>query len=765
MAEELTRSLTALAERGDPRGAAAVLEDARTQAVGEHATSVRPTWRRGLVVAFGTAIAILVVAGATILIAGPFGGEEMPPATTVAPVVPTTTPVTPNPGVESAGPLNKVGDLAFAPDGHLWAATAGGLVRWDVTTGFFEIFTESDGVPGRDIDMLEIAPDGTVWIVAERGIGRYDGSWQVYSAENTPALDGQLDTLVVDRDGVVWVAVEGEAIARFDGSWAAVDPPPDEGWPSVTPEGLAVGPDGTLWVGSDNDGIFSFDGSTWLNFTETDGVPVRAWSVIAAPDGTVWTWANGYYTDAELAEYVPGTGFARYDGSEWTTFTVEDGLLSNEGSVVVDADGTVWVLHDELGPNHEPVPIGVSRFDGTTWTTSSDVDGSGGGPSTGAVLRADGTRWMSTASGIVGFDGTDTIELVVPKELATPPVLPFTLIQDPGQAPVGVSTAIGDFEFTTLRTPGYDVFDTEMTPFGWMVLGGDVVYRSDDGLTWDAVLTGAEDLWMMADGPDLIVYGWGSVRYSWDGAGWAEVAALQLPGRIQGLAFGPTGAVALANNTVYYSIDGVAFAPAEAGPDSVQVDTGQSGVCEGSWPEISLAGPGSGPILVTETGYVLLAPADGKWDPLPMCEPLAWFSTDGNHWELLTPQSPFGESVAVADVAAFAGRFVAMGEGDVWVSDDGIDWQRADVPLLTSARGIAAGDLGWFLVGDSSNPDDGTLPVDMWFSADGLTWDGPYAGPEGFGWFYFHIEPSVGSDAIYSVNGGHDGLVIGRVQE
>jgi hypothetical protein len=66
MAEELTRMLTMLAERGAPRGAAEVLEAARAEVTGRP-TPGRPTWRRGLALAVGTAAAVLALIGGVLL--------------------------------------------------------------------------------------------------------------------------------------------------------------------------------------------------------------------------------------------------------------------------------------------------------------------------------------------------------------------------------------------------------------------------------------------------------------------------------------------------------------------------------------------------------------------------------------------------------------------------------------------------------------------------------------------------------------------------
>jgi hypothetical protein len=663
--------------------------------------------------------------------------------------------------------MNAVNDLAFGPDGHLWAATAGGLVQWDVATGNHVLFTERDGVPGRHLDTVEVAPDGTVWVVGSGWIGRYDGSWQVFSGDDVQALDGQLGALAVDGEGVVWAEVASEPIARYDGSWSSVDPPSDDGWQVITPAGLSIGPDGTLWVGTLDAGVFAFDGLTWQHYTEDNGAPTRAWNVTAGPDGTVWAWDNGYYTDVSLEAYVPATGFARYDGASWTTFTVDDGLLSNEGSIVVAADGTVWVVHAELGPDPEREPISLSRFDGATWTTFPEIDGDRNGNGSGAVVGADGTLWMPSDSGIIGFDGSETSRLVVPEELATPRLASFTMTPPVDQDPVRASTAIGDFEFTEVQEfPRRDMFTVVATPFGPIIPVGDVLFWSTDLVNWEGTYTNADSRWVTTDGADVVLFDRGFVRYTWDGSSWVEVIAVDLPGSVQDIAFGPTGAVALVDNEVYYSTDGDNFMRAESGPETVASSNGPAGACSIAGASASVAGDGIGPILVTNAGYIILAPPHGDWNRTPLCEPLLWFSADGSSWELMTPQSPFGLSAAIRDVAAHDGRFVAIGgtdeRGDVWVSDDGIDWQRSDIDL-DAALAIAGGDLGWFLTGDTVL--SGMAGGEMWFSSNGLTWDGPYKSPAGLGFMYFRTEPSVGPDAIFSINGTHDGLVIGRLQE
>jgi hypothetical protein len=177
-------------------------------------------------------------------------------------------------------------------------------------------------------------------------------------------------------------------------------------------------------------------------------------------------------------------------------------------------------------------------------------------------------------------------------------------------------------------------------------------------------------------------------------------------------------------------------------------------------------------VLATEAGFVALTPAHpDNWSRTPACEPLLWLSADGNLWDLVSSQSPFGEGAIVHRIAEHAGRYVAVGavpsesaEGAVWMSNDALSWQRADIEM-DAAVGVAGGDLGWMVTGHATGSTSDLAGVDMWFSADGITWDGPHQGPDALGTFYFLPELAVGTDAIYGVGGTHDTYIVGRLQE
>ena len=338
--------------------------------------------------------------------------------------------------------------------------------------------------------------------------------------------------------------------------------------------------------------------------------------------------------------------------------------------------------------------------------------------------------------------------------------LPAITLAPTETEPMVVRTAIGVLEFTEYEFPaGHQFLMTVSTPHGLVapdVVEGSLRWSIDDGITWEGI-TVAVDPWRITtvDG-DVVVYGHdGAARYGWDGSGWAEAARLNLTGPIGQLVFGPGGAVAVDGTTVYWSADGTHFTEADQSPHKELLGTTGSGGCDdgpqGTGPDDRL-----GSILATDAGYVALTPGyPDDWNDIPTCQPRLWFSPDGNTWELTADTSSFGHAAHVDDtwgLTEYDGRFAVSGRidgdrGAVWLSDDGLTWQLADVDPHHAAV-VAAGELGWILTG-GVGPDS----QQMWFSRDGMTWDGPYALPSGLRSGYLLTQLTVGPDSIFGIGG------------
>ena len=301
-------------------------------------------WVKPVVVFVAACLLVLGVVGGVLLLSNgqPDFIDEPSPSTTTAPL----------PDEPAA---YDEGYVSVAPDGSLWAAADGGVVRWDVTSGTPTVYTTDDGLPADDAFRVVVGSNGTVWTGGSGWIARFDGSWTTFSA---PRSEGPM---AVGPDGAVWTAYGERDLARFDGSeWQQFEAPLslDQGVAVPWTAFLDVAANGTVWAGTHgSQGVFAFDGANWTHYTSDDGLPAPlSGTVAAAPDGTVWVGSVS-------VDGSPGAGVARFDGSTWTVYTTAEGLLDDVPDVAVGADGTVWAIHQN----------GVSRFDGDTWTAFPGV--------------------------------------------------------------------------------------------------------------------------------------------------------------------------------------------------------------------------------------------------------------------------------------------------------------------------------------------------------------------------------------------------------
>ena len=242
-----------------------------------------------------------------------------------------TWPVGNDPSEDWAGwCIPAVGPPAFGPDGAIWYASEGGLIRWhdDVRTEWTIADTWTSDAPIRSFGYAQdiaVGPDGRVWIPADDQLVAFDPlqeSWMVVPAEVGLPPFGDLTSIAVDPAGSVWLA--GSAgITRYEPGTAAT---------TVESTGNSADLAALDWIMTPlpTDRIPA-DFATTLEGAGADGI-------YALPDGSLF--ATGHAT-ADPGMQMPLIWRSK-DGSTWEPISIgsRDGSFWLEGMA---ASGTEYL--------------------------------------------------------------------------------------------------------------------------------------------------------------------------------------------------------------------------------------------------------------------------------------------------------------------------------------------------------------------------------------------------------------------------------------
>lgn len=522
------------------------------------------------------------------------------------------------PGWTNYASISDIRDLAFAPDGTLWAATTGGLVNWELdavtgsgpsytrypiaastiataadgslwlgmerglchfTGGACEIYTNADGLLGDYVYAIVVDQAGTVWVGSERGVSRFDGSsWQGY-----PSSVSTHD-LAVTAEGGVWAATAG-GVGHYlpaEDSWVTYTE--EEGLPSSNAQVIAAGPDGEVWVYLVWQGLFRFDDAQWHRIEGIDGL---IYDMAFASDGTPWLATAG-------SLHYPGGDLSHLDGDDWIDATSDQALnsfgpialgpgggvatntqlglgllqdgkwrLLRDGptsdrisSVAVTPDGAAWFA---FGDHSVSTPgWGLSRFDGQRWDyflEDAEVNALAVGP--------DGNLWAGAGCGVQRFDGMTWETVARCGDLPAGNVLDFGFGSD-GMVWVATYFGLARFDGQTWTLHEKPVHSLEAAPDGSLWLNGwegtqgsNYVAHLDDE-NWEQFYTADSfpgGFMVSAVTPDGLL--WGTTPQgalaSFDGRSWNSTESwrfYEAPGGFQDhivpLAVAPDGALWLA---------------------------------------------------------------------------------------------------------------------------------------------------------------------------------------------------------------------------
>ena len=358
---------------------------------------------------------------------------------------------------------NWINDLAFDSDGYLWAATSGGLVRWDTDAGTYTKYTSEHRLCSNQLSAVEVAPDGTIWLASkDNGISSLkDGVFRSYTvADGLPS--NVINDIAVTPDGILWAAT-GWDICSFDGqSWQIYDNTPlkENNTSAIL---LVCDLDGNLWFGSNYYGVFKKSGTEWTQYAGSEELSSTVYDLALAPDGSVW--ATLIYAD--LVHYAGGK-------AEIVSLNTEEYLSID--CLCVAKDGALWFAEQK----------DISCVKDGQWETF-DGDYTQDIKTTRIIEGPDGTIWCGGfMGGLAGYrDGEWTV-------LQTDDWLPDNtvykvVVTETGAMWILTYTAVTyyDGETATVYPTDWRAQDLLIAPDQsvWVSLSNNGVYRLD-GSQW-----------------------------------------------------------------------------------------------------------------------------------------------------------------------------------------------------------------------------------------------------------------------------------------
>jgi signal transduction histidine kinase/ligand-binding sensor domain-containing protein/ActR/RegA family two-component response regulator len=364
--------------------------------------------------------------------------------------------------------------------GNLWMLGDRSILVRRAATGKFERlppmpFPAAGGfAPLLGDPVLELAWNGDAIASTPVGLCQWDGKrWRLID-QRSGLLNTDVGALLADREGSLWVGLEGLGLARWLGysEW--------ENW--GTPEGLpndgiwAIHRDaaGTLWVGTRSGLAFARGGSEspihWTVRPEFAGQMIL--SLAHSRDNSVWVGTGN-------------DGLYRIDGMTGRAANVLlEGKKPYAPQVFVDRDGFVWTANQGAlyrsaspagaeTPKFVPLAVPAQAKDEHYYQFAQDRQG---------------RIWISTTHGLLCYDHGQWTRLTTADGLLRDTVRPLTAGAG-GGVWVGYGDAVG-VSHVTWTGQGWKVEQTAF-PAG---LSSDFIGAGADGSIWYGSDKGVEVL-------------------------------------------------------------------------------------------------------------------------------------------------------------------------------------------------------------------------------------------------------------------------------
>jgi diguanylate cyclase (GGDEF)-like protein len=298
----------------------------------------------------------------------------------------------------------------------VWARSDHHIVRFDPQTGRFTDC--SWGLPAASLNVRQPQlfqdPQGRILANLTTGLARYlGGAWEVFR-EHADLPPYQIEAFLIDRQGSIWLGLDGHGIVRWLGynQW--------EGW--STANGLSSDlvwnltrdPKGNLWIANEANLELLRPGSSKPEpQSDARGASLqRVQTIVATPDGHIWSGSG----NGEVIDFDPATRNARVVGRLGGVFRIFPGdanqlwICAMDGLFSIDRGGETTARHlpapapqgrvfegarDASGGFWFITESGLYRLSHSTWTHIQLPASYHTAFSAQIAVAQDGTLWLS----------------------------------------------------------------------------------------------------------------------------------------------------------------------------------------------------------------------------------------------------------------------------------------------------------------------------------------------------------------------------------
>ena len=293
-------------------------------------------------------------------------------------------------------------------DSLIWCATNGGVLRFSTNDSTFKVFTNTEGLTSNDAVAIEMANDGRIWVgLGDGRLNIYDPVTDTWHGKYLDENDPSLRILDIKAIGDSLLVALNVGIALYEiGPGHVKETYKQLGWgrPHFIPVNQILVEDSDIWAAT-NSGIAHSSlkisnlqaPKNWTNYTTDDGLPSNEVNALFLYDSTVVAGTNAgvsfFYEGWSSNELTERSVFAFCEYSKQI-------VAGTNGGVFVRNEGGSW---QRLGPWMKNITdLGVDT-NGNLWVARLD-----GGLS---VYKPDTNEWIQYVPDGPGGNGFRDVTL------------------------------------------------------------------------------------------------------------------------------------------------------------------------------------------------------------------------------------------------------------------------------------------------------------------------------------------------------------------